>query len=235
MSLLDLMNVSKRYGDDHRARIGLDDVSLSLDAGELVAVWGTRRSGRSTLLRIAAGIEPPDSGIVRYGGRELGGGRLVQGIAYCRRSFPPSEGRSVLEQLLTAQEALGMQRGAATASACVALERVGLRGCAQLRPQQLDAEETTRVVIARALTLRPGVLVIDEPTIGVDASARDAILQLLRSLADDGLGVLMSTGDTPCLSPADRALAMSNGKLRGDVAPNLAQVVRLRPQSQPAA
>ena len=76
---------------------------------------------------------------------------------------------------------------------------------------------------------------IDEPTIGVDFAARDSILLLLRSIADEGVGVLMSTGETPCLAGADRALAMSNGRLGGELEPDLAPIVPLRVAAHPAA
>ena len=73
MSLLELEHVNKRFGRDWRGRVALCDVSLELDAGELVVVWGLRRSGRSTLLRVSAGVEPADAGAVRFDGRELAG------------------------------------------------------------------------------------------------------------------------------------------------------------------
>ena len=79
------------------------DVSLVSSAGELVAVWGRRRSGRSTLLRVAAGVEPPDAGVVRFAGRELTVAASDRGtpdrIGYCRKIFAPTEGELVLDQL----------------------------------------------------------------------------------------------------------------------------------------
>ena len=94
--LLELEEVSKRYGRGLGA-IVLRDVSLALEPGELVAIWGRRRSGRSTLLRIAAGIERPDAGVVRFQGSDLAGPRgdvLGGGIGYCQGSFFPPKGDS---------------------------------------------------------------------------------------------------------------------------------------------
>ena len=71
MSLLELERVAKRYRDGQLERVVLREVSLDLDGGELAVVWGLRRSGRSTLLRVAAGIEAPDEGVVRFDGRDL--------------------------------------------------------------------------------------------------------------------------------------------------------------------
>jgi ABC-type sugar transport system ATPase subunit len=83
------------------------------------------------------------------------------------------------------------------------------------------------VAIAGALVLNPALLVIEEPTRGVDLLERDAILALLRALADEGLAVLMSAGEATALSGADRAVSLADGVLRGSLAPELAQVLPL--------
>ena len=92
MSLLALEHVEKAYGSGSGRHVVLRDVSLEIEAGEMVAVWGLRRSGRSTLLRVAAGIEAPDAGSVRFEGHDLRGrsrGREALGeqIGYCRKSW----------------------------------------------------------------------------------------------------------------------------------------------------
>jgi ABC-type sugar transport system ATPase subunit len=97
-----------------------------------------------------------------------------------------------------------------------------------LRPRDLDAAERVRVALARAIVRRPRLLVIDEPTIGVDLLARDGILSLLRSLADEGTAVLTSTADAAGLESADRALTLSDGELTGSAAPDRAAVIPLR-------
>jgi ABC-type multidrug transport system ATPase subunit len=230
MSLLELERVGKRHARAARETVTLHDVSLTLEAGELVAIWGRRRSGRSTLLRVAAGIERPDTGTVRFGGRNLaarGGHALGYGIGYCGRALRGDEGRVVLGELVVSQLARGIPVAAAQAEARGALERVGAERCATLALGTLDAAEAVRVMLAGALTLRPSLLVLDEPTKGVDLLDRDAILLLLRSLADEGLGVLMSVGETTALSGADRALSLSEGELHGSVVPELAPVVEL--------
>ena len=85
-----------------------------------------------------------------------------------------------------------------------------------------------RVAIARAITLEPSLLVIDEPTKGVDLLARDEVLALVRSLANDDIAVLASTGESTGLAGADRALALSEGELRGAPPAELATVLPLR-------
>jgi ABC-type multidrug transport system ATPase subunit len=237
MSLLELRNVGKRYGDGPRERIALRGVSLKLDGGELVAVLGMRRSGRSTLLRVAAGMETPDTGVVSFAGRDLShcrGEELGGEIGYCRRTFHPAEGEIVLEQLIVGQLTRGVAAIQARMRARMALKRVGVEQCAATRPGDLNGAEVVRVAIARALVFRPKVLVVDEPTIGVDLVDRDTILLLLRSLANDGVAVLISTGEGTCLSGADRALALGDGELRGSLVPELASVTQLHPLRRPA-
>jgi energy-coupling factor transporter ATP-binding protein EcfA2 len=229
MSLLSLQRVSRRPRHGAHERVVLDEVSLTLEAGELVAVWGMRRSGRSTLLRIAAGVEPADDGVVRFDGRALAGAgeALGHGIGYCRHA-PDGEARRVLDELLVAQLARGIPDAQARLRGLQALERVGAGDCAERRWHELDGGEAVRVTIARSLALDPALLVIDEPTKGVDLLARDGVLELLRSLADSGIAILSSAGEATGLMGADRALTLSGGQLRGSLAPELAAVVPLR-------
>ena len=231
MSLLTLEHVSKHYKRGLRERTALHDVSLEVDHGELVAVWGLRGSGRSTLLRIAAGVEAPDSGSVRFAGCDLadrGGDALGGGIAYCQKAFRPADGQFVLERMMMGQLARGVSSSTAKTQARSALERAGVGQCASMRSSELDSTEAARVAIARALALQPRLLVVDEPTKGVELRERDEILLLLRSLADDGTAVLTSTSEGSGLSGADRALSLSEGVLSGMLTPQLASVTPLR-------
>jgi ABC-type multidrug transport system ATPase subunit len=232
VALLELNGVGKRYGRGQLERVALRDVSFELSAGELLAVWGRRNSGRSTLLRIAAGLEPPDHGVVSLHGRNLharGGEDLREQIRYCRKTYRPTEGQLVIDRLITAQLTRGIRGSLARDRAHEALARANASHCATLKPSELDITETVLVGIARSLVHQPRLLVIDEPTLGVDVFERDRILSLLRSLADDGISVLMSVGETTCLAGADRALSIANGELHGELqSPELAPVVRLR-------
>jgi len=231
MALLELAGVGKRYGRRQLERVALRDVSFELSAGELLAIWGRRNSGRSTLLRIAAGLEPPDHGIVSLRGRNLharGGGDLREQIRYCRKTYRPTEGQLVIDRLITTQLTRGIRGSTARDRAHEALARANASHCATLKPIELDITETVLVGIARSLVHQPQLLVIDEPTLGVDVFERDRILSLLRGLADDGISVLMSVGETTCLAGADRALSLANGELHGELQPpELAPVVRL--------
>jgi ABC-type multidrug transport system ATPase subunit len=237
VSLLELTHATKRFTSGQRETLALRDVSLELDAGECVAVYGLRRSGRTTLLRVAAGMLPLDDGEARFDGRDLarGAGRaLGVEIGYCTPVFDHAHGGSVAEHVAVALLARGAGRMRARAGADAALARVGATACANLDPRELDVDELMRAGIARALVTDPRLLLLDEPTNGIDALERDGVLDLLRSLADGGAAVLMTVGET--VAGADRVLVLDGGRLRGATVPEQALVVPLHPRrAEPVA
>jgi ABC-type lipoprotein export system ATPase subunit len=229
MGLLELEHITKRYRHGARQIDVLLDVSLELHERELLAVWGPRGSGRSTLLRIAAGIEAPDRGEVRFHGRHLLAGATVigSGVAYCQPTLRSPEAQVVIEEMVASQLALGVRPAGARARAWAALERVGAGRCGERRPTELDRAETVRVGIARGLLQEPSLLLIDEPTTSVAPLERDSVLELLHSLSREGVAVLMTLDSGVGLFAADRALSLADGILRGHAAPELAPVVEL--------
>jgi putative ABC transport system ATP-binding protein len=234
VSLLALEHVVKRYREGGRERVVLDDVSLEVEPGELVVVWGVRRSGRTTLLRIAAGIEAPDGGVARFAGRDLARTSeraLGEGIGYVRKGLRGAEEEGVLEQVAAPLLARGISVEQARERARAALSRIGAQACGALRVSELGAGERVRVALARTLSLSPTLLVIDEPVSAVELSERDEILALLRTLAGEGVAVLASAGDAGELAGAHRPLSLGEGQLRGPAVSELAPVVALRRRS----
>lgn len=234
--LLELRHVHKRYREEPAPAV-LEDVCMSVQAGELAVVWGLRGSGRSTLLRVAAGIEPPDAGAVRFDGLELSReGKLARegrrtlggGIGYCQRTLRATEGLTALEHVIVGPLSHWVCLRDARRRALAALQRTGAEHCAAMRIAQLTAAEAVRVALARALTLQPRLLLIDEPTAGVDLADRDGILALIRQLADEGIAVLASTRESTGLSEADTAYVLGRGQLRGGERRQDAPVVPLR-------
>jgi ABC-type sulfate/molybdate transport systems ATPase subunit len=231
LSLLSIEHATKRYRRGRLERVAVRDVSLELEPGELVAVWGARFSGRSTLLRLAAGIELPEEGRVLFEGRDLAHSRnrvLGRRIGYWHASLAAAQHGSVVDQVagsLLAQRALPKQ---ARRRAQELLFRAGVEDCEQLQCHELAGAEVVRVAIASALATTPALLVIDEPTAGVDLLERDPLLSLLRSIANEGTTVLVSTGNAQGLSGVDRALSMDGGELLGEVRSSQADVVQLR-------
>jgi ABC-type multidrug transport system ATPase subunit len=224
--LLELDSVVKSYRGG--SVVALDGVSLSVDAGEMVVVWGERLSGRSTLLRIAAGVEAPDSGEVRFDGRSLPRRDGTAPIRFVRRRLLSRWGPTVIDELIgIGLSALNLKRPLALRQAHAALLRVDGEGLAGREPRQLKSDELMRVVIARALLCGPRLLVVDEPTLGIDPLKRDSILELLSSLAADGVAVFASAGDGTGLLGADRVLMLENGKIEGEAEPRMASVQEL--------
>ncbi|MCW3018310.1 MAG: transporter related protein [Solirubrobacterales bacterium] len=229
MSLLSIEHVTKRYRRGRLERVAVRDVSLDIEPAELVAIWGARFSGRSTLLRVAAGIESPEEGTVCFEGRDLAQCRdsvLGRRIGYCQTGFSSSQRGLVIEHVAAGLLAQRVSPKQTRRRGQELLFRVGAEQCGGLRCHELDGAELTRVAIATALATAPALLVIDEPTSGVDVLQRDPLLALLRSLANEGTSVLMSAGDAQGLSGVDRALTIDDGELQAG--PPQAQVVPLR-------
>lgn len=231
MSLLELRCVGKSHSHGSRRIEVLREVSLEIDAGELVAVWGLRRSGRSTLLAVAAGVDSPDTGVVLFDGSDLnarGAAVLGDGVGYCHQGAGVPRGRRVIDNVRAGLLARGISVPTAHSRVHGALERVGVERCSELMLGDLDGAEAVRVAIACALVLGPRMLVIDEPTKGIDLLDRDRIVLLLRSLADEGIAILVSDGDGSGLSDADRTLSLASGELRGKTSPEIGALLPLQ-------
>ena len=229
--MLALDAVSKRYRSGQREHKLLEHVTLEIEAGELVVIYGARRSGRSTLLRVAAGLERPDSGSVRFAGRDLERERdqvLGEGIGYVHPALNATEEDGVLEQVASPLLARGVGIEQARERARQALARAGAEQCAAALVGELNTGERTHVTLARALVLSPALVVIDEPVAVVALAERDHILGRLRTLASEGTAVLASASEPSELAGATRALTLADGQLRGPATPQLAPVVALR-------
>jgi len=231
MSLLTLERVSKRYRRGRRDVTALDDVSLAVAPGELVAIWGLPRSGRTTLLRVAAGLETPDSGEVRFDRGRVGDSRddnLVSGIGFVQMDLAGAGGESILDHVAMPLLARGAAPELARVRAALQLERVGAAPVAHLQLRQLEPTERVRVAIAQALVTSPRLLLVDDPTLHVDLLEREAVLLLVRSVADGNVAVLMTTGEAMGVSGVDRALTIGGGILRAESSAKRGDVIPLR-------
>jgi len=233
--LLSVEAVSKSYRRGRREHAALRGLSMTVDAGKLVVVVGPRQSGRSTLARVASGVEIPDEGKVVFEGSDLRVARGVTGrrLVLCSSSFSPLAGETVIDHVATGLLAQHRSLAEARRRAESSLARVGVTECASMRPCELNRIERVRVSIARALAVQPRMIVLDDPTKGVGLLESDPLLRLLRLIADDGIAVLVCSDDTACVAGSDRALMLDAGSLRGEVTPKLADVVPLRRDSPP--
>jgi ABC-type multidrug transport system ATPase subunit len=218
--LLELDRVTVNY---RPGRPALREVTLQVESGEVVGILGRRRSGRTTLLRVAAGALRATSGTASFHGVDLAK-RPVVGtagtIAHADREFSPLLGDTVLAQVAAPLLARRMSLKDADAAAGRLLSLVGADDCVLRAPAELNHAETIRVALARALTSRPRLLLIDEPVNGVSVPEVAPVLQLVRSIADqDGIAMLMTVGHASELSGVDRALILDEGELRGETRP----------------
>lgn len=152
----------------HRETV-LNDVSLELWPGEIVAILGPRRSGKTTLLRVAAGIEAPAAGSVRLDGEALGAlrgsarTRRLRAVGYAPKEWRVARGKPVLDHVALPLLADGRPLLTALAQAHEALERVGAPHCAGAHVEELAPADGPRVALAQALVREPRVLLVDEP------------------------------------------------------------------------
>ncbi|MFF5213327.1 ABC transporter ATP-binding protein [Streptosporangium sp. NPDC000396] len=214
---LELTDLRLTYADGDTTLVALDDVSLTVGPGELVAVVGPSGSGKSSLLAVAGTLLQPDSGRVLIGGTDASRLGDKERTALRRERIGIVFQQSNLIASLTALEqlqALDRMRGAASAGAVELLRAVGLAGKENRRPHQLSGGERQRVNIARALTGDPAVLLVDEPTSALDHSRGTEIMMLLSELTRErGVATLLVTHDLAQIGHAHRVVEMNDGRL----------------------
>ena len=210
----------KAYGAGGARRRVLDDASLVVGPGELVAVVGPSGSGKSTLLHVIAGLDRVDAGTIEVAGaavHRLGERALTRlrrdriGLVFQAFHLVP-ELTGVENVVLPARANGGGAAGASRARALI--ERLGLAEAASRRPAELSGGEQQRLAIARALVNEPSLVLADEPTGNLDDAAGAAVLQLLRSVADGGRAVVLVTHDPRAGAVADRTLTLAEGRLQ---------------------
>jgi predicted ABC-type transport system involved in lysophospholipase L1 biosynthesis ATPase subunit len=221
--LLSVTQVTKRYVDGRREILVLDGVSLEIDPGDSVGMWGPKRSGKSTLLRVMAGIEQPDSGQVCFEGRALQAmsarerARQLRhgGIALVSSEWRTQIVRPVIELVATACASDGTPMREARALARKALARVDASGCADVRTDRLTLGERLRTALAMALVRAPRLLLVDEPAVLPSPLEANELLLLLQSLGDEvELAVVIASENLAALSGATRTMAVSSGEVR---------------------
>ncbi len=229
--VLELREVTRRYSQADGSELTvLDSVSLAIEPGEIVSIAGRSGSGKSTLLHVAAGIELPSEGAVRLGGRDLAGlpdaersqlrGRSV-GLVFQFFHLVPyltvRENVLLPARIARVREVPGAEGdpNEVDAAADRLLAAVGLEGRAREPARRLSGGEMQRTAIARALLLRPALLLADEPTGNLDARGAGAVADLLfRLVRDRGAGLLLATHDPELAARADTRLRLRGGRLR---------------------
>ena len=194
----------------------LDDISLEVGDGEIVAVLGRSGSGKSTLLNLLGGLDQPDAGEIELAGRSLTGLRpralarmRLTRIGFVFQQFQLIEECTGRENVLMPTRLPGAPSGGAR-RADELVAQLGLTPVADHRPHELSGGEQQRFALARALVNDPALVLADEPTGSLDSENGAAVLQLLRGF---GRTVVMVTHEPEAARVADRVLRLSDGRL----------------------
>lgn len=221
MSLLQFDQAVKHYSDAEETVRAVDGVDLSVEPGEMLALYGPSGSGKSTLLLLAAGFLTPDAGQVRFMGTDLSEMTPGNLAAYQRRDVGIVYQSPHLIKDIPAVENAAIKLlldGVTLRDACKMAEpwlaRVGLEHRLRHTPDRLSGGERQRVAVARALVNEPRLILADEPTGSVESRRGRQILQLLSEVATDRkAAVLLVTHDPQAAGIADRVLSLRDGQL----------------------
>jgi lipoprotein-releasing system ATP-binding protein len=220
--MLELQGIEKGYNRGKSSEvIVLRGATLSVAKGEVVALVAPSGAGKSTLLHIAGLLDVPDSGVVRLGGREMGGlsdkarteaRRAEVGFIYQFHHLLPEF--SALENVVIPQLANGVAKAEAEARAMDLLGRVGVAARAGHRPAALSGGEQQRVAFCRALANGPKLLLADEPTGNLDPGTSEQVFGVLMDLVrSTGLSALIATHNLELAARMDRVVRLSAGQV----------------------
>ncbi len=219
--LLRLVSVCKSYPRRAASKLALDCVSLEVDRGQMVGVYGPSGAGKTTLLSVAAGLQAPDRGIVTYDGVRLDRMPSSELRRFRRREVscifagePLQDRLDVLDHVALPLLVDGRYRRAAERRAREALLACEAEDCLGMELQDLSDGERQRVDIARALVREPRLLLADAPGSRLSIDEQETIMALLGSLAHDGnVGVLVTNSDVRALLGADSTFYLRDGRL----------------------
>jgi putative ABC transport system ATP-binding protein len=218
--VLRLAGVGRIYRSGPTTMRALDEVTLEVMAGELLAVMGPSGSGKSTLLAIAGGLDSPTSGTVWVEGTALAGlapaalARLRRDrIGYVFQDFNLVSALTAVENVALPRELAGVRPRAGRREALAALEEVGLAELADRFPDQLSGGQQQRVAIARALVGRRRLVLADEPTGALDSGTGQAVLEVLRRRVDAGAAGVLVTHEARYAGWADRIVFLRDGRI----------------------
>jgi putative ABC transport system ATP-binding protein len=216
-------NVNLSYSSEVETVAALDNVTLEVESGQFVTVFGASGSGKTTLLNVAAGLSQPDSGTVVVAEQVMTGAseadraetrlRHVGVVFQDHNLIPEFSARENVQLPLVSQ---GLPRNRAAGTARDLLEEVGIGELGERMPAQLSGGQKQRVGIARAVAGGREVLLADEPTGALDSTNSRAVFALLRKLAGEGVAVMVASHDPLAREFSDRIVTMVDGAIRSD-------------------
>ncbi|MGH2903685.1 MAG: ABC transporter ATP-binding protein [Solirubrobacteraceae bacterium] len=223
--MLELDRVVRHYRGAGEEVCAVNGVSLSIQAGDMVALHGPSGSGKTTLLKLAATLLSPEQGAIRFRGRDLASfsedeasDYLLRDVGFVYQSFGLMPRVSAIENASLKLLLSGVPRREAQRQAHAWLERVGLDGRFRHTPEQLSGGERQRVAIARALAGDPSLILADEPTGNLDSARSREIIALLGEIVHErDAAVLLVTHDTEAAQLADHRFTLRDGELHREV------------------
>ncbi len=223
MALLSFERVHTSYQDGRRELVVLDGVSFEIEADDFVGIWGMRRSGKSTLLRLAAGLELAQRGCVRFDGVDLAsisGQRRAAllrdgGIGLVLTDRRPALNERAIELVALPLLAGGASLREARMPALRALDRTGALMCAEYPVAGLARDDLIRVMLAQALVHRPRLLLVDEPAAFLNMREAAETYKLLRSIGSEaGVALVIASEELAPLHGASRMMSIGGGEVR---------------------
>jgi glutamate transport system ATP-binding protein len=220
--MIRMASVDKHFGDLHVLR----DINLEVEAGQVVVVLGPSGSGKSTLCRTINRLEPIDSGEIAIDGellpaegKALAGLRADVGMVF--QSFNLFAHKTILDNVtLAPMKVRGTKKADAEKAGLALLERVGIANQKDKYPAQLSGGQQQRVAIARALAMNPKVMLFDEPTSALDPEMVNEVLDVMTTLAKEGMTMLVVTHEMGfARRAANRVIFMADGEIVEDAAP----------------
>jgi putative ABC transport system ATP-binding protein len=226
MSMLELKNVSKVYGQGVAEVDALSNIDLTVERGSLVAVMGPSGSGKSTLLTIAGTLEEPSEGDVIIDGQKVRGmsrddkARLRRRtVGYVFQDFNLLAGLSAVENVSLPLELDGVAMKKARTQGMAALEELGLSDRADRFPDELSGGERQRVAIARAVVGERSLLLADEPSGALDSINGEAVMRMILAACHGGVAAVVVTHDAKLASWADRVVFLRDGRAVDETLP----------------
>lgn len=221
---LALEQITVTVTDGQMPRTILDQVSLAVWKGEMVAVMGPSGAGKSTLLDVACGLVPPTSGGVFLGNRPPGpltaswwSDRRRDTIGVIHQRLNLLQGMTALDNVALSLDLLGQRHRKARDAARTALARVGIAHVADTPTARLSVGEQQRVAIARGIVGDRPILLADEPAAALDRTAADETTELLADLAVEGRAILLVTHDSQQASWASRTILLRDGAITDEI------------------
>jgi len=221
MSLIEMKKISKYYQSEGECVTALQEMDLTIEEGEFIAVMGPSGSGKSTLLNILGGLSHPSAGELLVDGidiYQLKGEKLEdyrrEYIGFVFQSFQLIPYLTILENVMLPLAILPFRNGDQRDMVSRVLEKVGLAGKGRRLPNQLSGGEQERVAIARALVNSPPVILADEPTGNLDSGTGKEIMELLNSLNSEGQTIIMVTHNPENTRFAHRIIQLKDGQVQ---------------------